>query len=138
MLNLSTLQWQKNDSTGDPPYGLMNYGSACIGNDVYFFGGRCDHRQSYSHNNLQLYNTVSKTWKTIPPCTKGPMEKYSCGFTALGDPQTCSYLIAFGGKGMKPPTPLPQHSSYTPFENEFECFTNEIHVMDVTNFLGKL
>ena len=135
VLNLSNLQWQKTDSTGDPPYGLMNCGSACVGNDVYFFGGRCDHRQScHSHDNLHVYNAVGKTWKVIS-CTEGPMEKFSCGFTALGDTQSCLHLLVFGGKG-KAPTPLPHHSSYILFEDE--DFTNEVHVMDITNSLGKL
>ena len=130
-LNLSTLEWHETDSIGEPPFAVMDYRTAVIGDDIYFFGGRCGNN-SCCHNSLHSFNTRSKEWQNID-CTQGPMEKYSCGFIAYSDHDS-HLLLAIGGRGKKL-APFPEGSDYISYDNDY--FTNEIHIMDTTKNLGK-
>ena len=132
MFSLPTFKWTKTATTGTPPAGVMDYGTAVIGQDMFVFGGRCDYGDC-CHNELYALNSDSKVWRKIP-CTDGPMEKYSCGFISYSYRGT-DYLLALGGIAEKQPTQL-QHSLYTPYYGYY-C-TNEIHTMEMTSSQGNV
>ena len=134
MFSLSALEWTKTATTGTPPAGVMNYGTAVIGQDMFVFGGRCDIGKC-CHNELYALNTDSKVWRKIP-CTDRPMEKSSCGFISYSY-QGTDYLLALGGRAMKQPTRQQQHSLYIPVYGGF-YFTNEIHTMEMTSSQGNV
>ncbi len=124
-LNLITSQWERRQTTGNPPNGAMLYSCCNIGNDVYYFGGMCEVNVCY-HNNLFVLNTASYKWREIAR-NDGPIRKSACGmipFNSNGD----DYLLVIGGYG---PTPAntPDHSQYIPRIDPSDCITNEIHIM---------
>ena len=127
MFSLSKLEWTKTSTIGTPPAGVMEYGTAVIGQDMFVFGGMCH------HNGLYSLNTNSKVWRKIP-CTDGPMEKYSCGFISYSY-QGTDYLLSLGGEAKKQPTQLQQqHSLYIRCYGSY--FTNEIHTMEMNSSQG--
>ena len=133
VFSLSTLEWTKTATTGTPPAGVKNYGTALIGQDMFVFGGRCNLGKC-SHNELYALNTNSKVWRKIP-CTDGPLEKYSCGFISYSY-QGTDYLLALGGKAGKRPTQQQQHSLYILYGGSY--ITNEIHTMEMTSSQGNV
>ena len=133
MFSLSTLEWTKTATTGTPPAGVMDYGTAVIGQDMFVFGGTCDWGKC-CHNELYALNSDSKVWRKIP-CTDGPMEKYGCGFISYSYQET-DYLLALGGvRAVKQPTQQ-QHSLYIPSGSYY--YTNEIHTMEMTSSQGNV
>ena len=133
MFSLSAFEWTKTATTGTPPAGVMNYGTAVIGQDMFVFGGRCDFGKCY-HNELYALNTASKVWrKTL--CTDGPMEKHSYGFISYSY-QGTDYLFALGGKAEKQPTQQQQHSLYIPSGGSY--YTNEMHTMKMNSLQGNV
>ena len=113
----SALEWTKTATTGTPPAGVIDYGTAVIGQDMFVFGGRCDDWNMCGHDELYALNTVhSKVWRKIP-CTDGPMEKYSCGIISYSY-QGTDYLFALGGKARETTHPttttLTIHTLYIP------------------------
>ena len=142
--SLSTLEWTKTATTGTPPAGVIDYGTAVIGQDMFVFGGRCDDWNMCGHDELYALNTHSKVWRKIP-CTDGPMEKYSCGIISYSY-QGTDYLFALGGKAEKQPTQQQQHSLYIPYTYQqlhslcipcYGCyFTNEIYTKEMTDSQG--
>ena len=133
MFSLSTLQWSKTATTGTPPAGVEDYGTAVIGQDMFVFGGRCDGGEC-SHNELYALNSASKVWRKIP-CTDGPMEKDGCGFISYSYQRT-DYLLALGGAAEKQPTQQQQHSLYISSGGSY--YTNEIHTMEMTSSQGNV
>ena len=132
MFSLSTIEWTKTATTGTPPAGVKDYGTAVIGQSMFVFGGRCDVGRC-RHNELYSINNDSKVWRKIP-CTDGPMEKYSCGFISYSY-QGTDYLLALGGRAVKQPTQQQQqHSLYIPDGGSY--YTNEIHTMEMTRSQG--
>ena len=133
MFSLSACEWTKSATTGTPPAGMMNYGTAVIGQDMFVFGGRCDGGEC-SHNELYALKANSKEWRKIP-CTDGPMEKYRCGFISYSY-QGTDYLLALGGIVGKQPTQQQQNSLYLPCGSYY--YTNEIHAMEMTSSQGNV
>ena len=133
MFSLTTLEWTKITTTGTPPAGVKDYGTAVIGQDMFVFGGRCDGGRCI-HNELYALNSASKVWRKIS-CTDGPMEKYSCGFISYSY-QGTDYLLALGGRVGKQPTQQQQHSLYIPWYVGY--YTNEIHTMEMTSSQGNV
>ena len=132
MFSLSAFEWNKTATTGTPPAGVMGYGTAVIGQDMFVFGGRCDGGEC-SHNELYALNSDNEVWRKIP-CTDGPMEKYSCGFISYSY-QGTDYLLALGGIARKQPTQK-QHSLYIPYG--YSYYTNEIHTMEMNSSQGNV
>ena len=132
VFSLSAFEWTKTATTGTLPAGVMDYGTAVIGQDMFVFGGRCDY-DDCSHNELYTLNTDSKVWRKIP-CTNGPMEKHSCGFISYSY-QGTDYLLALGGEARKQPTQH-QHSLYIPCYGDY--YTNEIHTMEMNSSQGNV
>ena len=136
MFSLSTIKWTKTATTGTPPAGVIDYGTAFIGQDMFVFGGRCDYYGKCCHNTLYALNTLEEDtfWRNIP-CTDGPIEKNSCGFISYSY-QGIDYLLALGGRAGKRPTQQQQHSLYIPHYCYY--FTNEIHTMEMTSSQGNI
>ena len=135
VFSLSAFEWTKTATTGTPPAGVMNYGTAVIGQDMFVFGGRCDYSGKCCHNELYALNTNSKVWRKIP-CTDGPMEKNSCGFISYSY-QRADYLLALGGRAGKQPTQQQQqHSLCIPYYSSY--YTNEIHTMEMSSSQGNV
>ena len=134
MFSVSTLKWTKTATTGTPPAGMMDYGTAVIGQNIFVFGGRCNGGMC-NHNELYALNTDSKVWRKIH-CTEGPMEKYSFGFISYFY-QGTDYLLVLGGKARKEPTQQQKHSLYIPC-GYGSYYTNEIHTMEITNLQGNV
>ena len=135
VFSLSTIEWTKTATIGTPPAGVMDYGTAVIGQDMFVFGGTCDGGKCY-HNELYALNSASKVWRKIP-CTDGPMEKSGCGFISYSY-QGTDYLLALGGEAWKQPTlQQQQHSLYIPPYGSSYC-TNEVHTMEMTSSQGNV
>ena len=55
--HLPTGEWVQKPTTGDPPLGVCAYAVAVIKNEIYFFGGWCNHDPNgCCHNSLYRYN----------------------------------------------------------------------------------
>ena len=133
MFSLPKLEWTKTATTGTPPAGMIEYGTAVIGQDMFVFGGRCDYGKC-SHNELYALNSNSKEWRKIP-CTDGPMEKSACGFISYSY-QGTDYLLTLGGEARKQPTQQQQHSLYLHSCFHGYYYTNEIYTMEMTSSWG--
>ena len=115
VLHLPTGRWEQKHTTGDPPLGVSGYAAAVIGNEIFFFGGYCNHRDGHHecrHNSLYSLNVDALNWREILPtnCNNpnphGPRIKNDCGMIAvhIGGKD---YLVVVGG--------------YL-FTNEIHCF----------------
>ena len=49
--HIRTGQWEQKPTTGNPPLGVWGYATAVIRNEIFFFGGFCNHDDCY-HNSL--------------------------------------------------------------------------------------
>ena len=49
--HLATGKWEQKPTTGNPPLGVEGYAAAAIGNEIFYFGGYCNHPGCY-HNSL--------------------------------------------------------------------------------------
>ena len=104
VLHLPTGRWEQKHTTGDPPLGVVDYAAAVIGNEIFFFGGYCYHRDDHGesrHNSLYSLNVDTLNWREILPTNRtnpnhGPQMKDSCGMIAVhigGE----DYLVVVGG-----------------------------------------
>ena len=127
--HLPTGRWEQKPTTGDPPLGIYGYASAAIGNEIFYFGGSCNHDKCY-HNSLYSFNVDTFIWRELSPTTPhhGPMMKGYCSMVAFrlnGE----DYLAVIGGSGPSSNnTPTQTNAQYdsrrlaTGFKQ-----TNEIH-----------
>ena len=105
VLHLPTGRWEQKHTTGDPPLGVAGYAAAAIGNEIFFFGGYCNHCDDRGddcrHNSLYSLNVDTLNWKEILPTNRtnpnhGPRMKNRCGMIAVhigGE----DYLVVVGG-----------------------------------------
>ena len=97
---LPTGKWERKPTNGTPPLGIEGYAAAAIGNEIFYFGGACSHKDCY-HNSLYSFNVVTFNWKELSPTTShhaGPMMKAYCGMEAV-QLQGEDYLVVIGGCG---------------------------------------
>ena len=105
VLHLPTGRWEQKHTTGDPPLGVSGYAAAAIGNEIFFFGGHCNHYDDRGdeccHNSLYSLNVDTLNWREILPTNRtnpnhGPRMKRSCGMIPVhigGE----DYLVVVGG-----------------------------------------
>ena len=98
--DLQTGRWEQKPTTGNPPLGVFGYASAVIGNEIFYFGGDCNHFGCY-HNSLYSFNVVKLRWTELSPTNShgGPMMKRDAGMVAAkidGE----DYLVVIGGWGL--------------------------------------
>uniref|UniRef100_A0A1X7U7X2 Death domain-containing protein n=1 Tax=Amphimedon queenslandica TaxID=400682 RepID=A0A1X7U7X2_AMPQE len=77
--NLLTGKWEQKPTTNNPPLGVWGYASACIENEIFYFGGACNHDNCH-HNSLHSLDVNTLEWKEVAKTssTSGPMQK-RCG-----------------------------------------------------------
>lgn len=132
--HLPTGKWEQKATTGKLPPGITGYASAVIGNEIFYFGGCCNHIDCFPrcyHNSLYALNVETLNWREVSPNTSqsGPMMKESAGMIAVqvdGE----DYLIVFGGHGPSsgntPAQPNAQYSTEGFSIENMQC-TNELH-----------
>ena len=49
--HVPTGMWIQKPTTGNPPLGVGSYAAAVIRNEIFFYGGSCNHDKCY-HNSL--------------------------------------------------------------------------------------
>uniref|UniRef100_A0A1X7U8D9 Kelch domain-containing protein n=1 Tax=Amphimedon queenslandica TaxID=400682 RepID=A0A1X7U8D9_AMPQE len=133
--HLPTGRWEQKPTTGNPPLGILGYASAAIGNEIFYFGGRCNHDSCF-HNSLYSFNVDTFTWRELSPTTPhhGPMMKGYCSMVAFqvnGE----DYLAVIGGQGPSsnntPTQPNAQYDSNGLVSGLKR--TNEIHYYKVSS-----
>ncbi|XP_019862775.1 PREDICTED: uncharacterized protein LOC109591491, partial [Amphimedon queenslandica] len=84
VLHLPTGRWEQKPTTGDPPLGIMKYAAVAIGNEIFYYGGRCSHFH-YDVNVLYSLNVDTLKWRKVVPTNPedGPKRKDSCGMIAV-------------------------------------------------------
>ena len=111
--HLATGRWEQKPTTGTPPLGVKGYAAAAIGNEIFYYGGYCNHDNCF-HNSLHSFNVVTFNWKELSPTTPhhdGPMMKCRCGMVAVqldGE----DYLVVIGGLGPSSGAQYPSESGY--------------------------
>ena len=91
VIHLPTGRREQKHTTGDPPLGVIDYAAAVIGNEIFFFGGHCNHLDRNGaclHNSLYSLNVDTLNWREILPTNRtnlnhGPRMKSSCGMIAV-------------------------------------------------------
>ncbi len=126
----STESWKELPTSGTPPPGIYERGTAYSDHVLYLFGGR-DGTSFYA--SLHQLDTRSMTWKQLSPLhDSGPMRKSDCQMIYYNDS-----LIVIGGYGI-PSGELQSGSQFT--ENKHlqggHGYTNEIHKYHISQ--GKL
>lgn len=117
--HLLTGKWEQKPTKGKPPLGVWGYASAVIGNDIFFFGGACNHDNCH-HNSLHSLNVCTLEWREHFSTSSdyGPMMKRGASMVEVqlnGE----VYLAIVGGCGPLTNNPLDA-------QNVEEHF-NEIH-----------
>uniref|UniRef100_A0AAN0IT35 Uncharacterized protein n=1 Tax=Amphimedon queenslandica TaxID=400682 RepID=A0AAN0IT35_AMPQE len=127
--HLPTGRWEQKPTTGNPPLGICTYASATIANEIFYFGGRCNHDNCY-HNSLYSFNVDTFTWRELSPTTPhhGPMMKAHCSMVAFqvnGE----DYLAVIGGHGPSSNNTPTQPNAQYDSKGMVPGFkrTNEIH-----------
>ena len=83
VLHLLTGRWEQKPTTGDPPLGIMNYAAVAIGNEIFYYGGRCSHHH-YDDDVLYSLNVDTLKWrKVIPTNSKHGPKEDDCGMIAV-------------------------------------------------------
>lgn len=126
--HLPSGKWEQKHTTGKPPLGVWGYASAVIGNEIYFFGGACNHDNCH-HNSLHSLNVTTLNWREhFPTSRHGPMMKQGASMVALhlnGE----DYLAVVGGYGQTANnSPMQPGAQYIKDESDedYQC-CNEIH-----------
>ncbi|XP_019860167.1 PREDICTED: kelch domain-containing protein 1-like [Amphimedon queenslandica] len=131
--HLPTGRWEQKPTTGNPPLGIWAYASAAIGNEIFYFGGRCNHDSCF-HNSLYSFNVDTFTWRELSPTTPhhGPMMKGYCGMVAF-QLNGKDYLAVIGGRGPSSNnTPTQPNAKYQRLVANSKR-TNEIHYYKVSS-----
>ena len=131
VFHLPTRKWEQKSTTGNPPLGVSYYAATAIGREIFYFGGHCNHDESY-HNSLYSLNADTLNWtehssSTCTTSQNGPQMKRCCGMVAVkieGE----DYLAVFGGEGQSSNC----NSSRQPgaqYKDKVKgyCHSNEIH-----------
>ena len=125
--HLASGRWEQKPTTGTPPLGVSGYAAAAIGNEIFYYGGNCNHDDCF-HNSLHSFSVDTLNWKKLSPTVthhRGPMRKNQCGMVAVqldGE----DYLVIVGGEGPLSITPTQAGAQYNDIGFGFKrC--NEIH-----------
>ena len=107
----STGQWVSRATTGTPPLGVRGYSCTAIDDQLYYFGGYCNHDDCY-HNNITQLDTVSLQWRELEPtdATRPVMRRADGGMISF-EHDGVHHLLIIGGYGSKPAVQL-SHYNY--------------------------
>ena len=100
--HLHTGQWSTKPTSGKPPLGVVGYSCSAVNDNIYYFGGWCNHRMCY-HNSLNELNTVIATWKELQPTSDHiPVMKRGYGGMITIEDDGVHCLLMIGGVGSLP------------------------------------
>jgi hypothetical protein len=138
-LSLITGEWSQHQAAGTPPLAIVNYASAVISNDIYYFGGFCPHgiqpEVGCYHNSLHRLNVVTLNWSECTPTSpsRNPMKKKSCGMAAININGE-DYLLVVGGVG--PANDIDVQYNGAPYKETHPgseyVRTNEVHYYSIS------
>ena len=125
ILHLLTGQWERRRTSGNPPLGVKGYASTTLSQQIFFFGGSCNH-DDCRHNSMFCLNVNDFKWVELSPTSSlhGPLMKAYCGMAAMilnGD----DYLLVVGGIG-----PI---ANNRPYQSEAEYSEKGLHGFVRTN-----
>ena len=111
-LNLLSGGWSSQITTGTPPLGVRGVSCTTIINNIYYFGGYCDHDISY-HNSLNCLDTLALQWRELQSTGNNSVSKrgYS-GMMLMESEDEPQQLLIIGGR-----VPL---STITLFHHQFQ------------------
>ena len=100
VFHIGSGDWKRKKTNGNPPLGVKEYGSAAVGDTLYFFGGYCNHGSCY-HNSIHSLSTSSLHWVELSPTTSeggAPMRKGYCGMVTFknGEEDILYVVAGFG------------------------------------------
>lgn len=134
--NLRTGEWGQLPTNGIPPLGVSYHSCTNVGDDLYYFGGRCGHSGCH-HDSLYQLNTLTMKWKNVTPLSSsdGPMKKAQCGMVQFHW-RNEDYLFIFGGYGVLPVTNHQPRYTYIAKRGKPEYgWTNECHIFSIQSGL---
>ena len=130
VFHIESGDWKQQKTNGAPPLGVKGYGSAAVGDTLYFFGGYCNHGVCY-HNSVHSLSTSSLHWVELSPNTSeggAPMRKGYCGTVAFKNgEEDIVYVVA--GRGC-PPSHRQPGAQYEAIILDFRC--NEQHMFSLS------
>ncbi|XP_019858530.1 PREDICTED: interaptin-like isoform X1 [Amphimedon queenslandica] len=126
--HLVTGRWEQKPTTGNPPLGVVGYAAAAIGNEIFYFGGYCNHVNCF-HNSLYSFCVDTFNWKELSPTTSchGPVMKWRCAMIAI-KVNSEDYLVVIGGSG-----PPYNNAPEQPGAQYSRWYNNEIHFYEVSS-----
>ena len=97
VLNLATFSWDICDHPGlKPRYEHSAFIPASQSESIYVFGGA---NQSGNHSDVQVYDSVARTWSVVTPDGIGPSPRTYHNATACGD----RFVVYSGGQSAADP-----------------------------------
>ena len=125
--------WKQQKTNGVPPLGVKGYGSAAVGDTLYFFGGYCNHDDCF-HNSIHSLSTSSFHWVELSPTTSeggAPMRKGFCGTVAFKDgEEDVLYIVAGFGPTPSYRQPGAQYEATAGTRDRVRC--NEQHMFSLS------
>ena len=123
--------WINKNTTGTPPLGVRGYFCTAIHDQLYYFGGHCNHDECY-HNNITQLDTVNFQWRDIEltDATRPVMRRANGGMMSF-EHDGVHHLLMIGGIGSKPAVQL-QNNSYIKLSNE-RWRTNEHSMYELSS-----
>ena len=82
VLHFPTGRWEQKPTTGDPPLGIISYAAVAIGNEIFYYGGRCSHGHS-DDNVLYGLNVDTLKWRKVVPTNPEDGPKNGCGMIGV-------------------------------------------------------
>lgn len=95
--------WERANTFGQPPLGVIDYAAVSIGDMIFYFGGDCNHIGDCCHNSLYGLDVTTLKWKEfyVTNSQEGesgyPSRKRGSGIVKVefnGEP----YLVVVGGE----------------------------------------
>ena len=129
--NLRSGRWECRPTRGYSPAGIQYYATACLGTDLYYFGGHCGHASCY-YNTVNHFETTIYKWNDIPiqNLFDAPMMKYSCGMVGFRHEDN-RFLLVVGGYGEFGGKRQPGASYLGSISNPNSGRTNEQHILSL-------
>ena len=124
VFDLPNGRWEQQTTNGKPPLGVWGYATTVITNNIYYFGGYCNHDKCW-HNSLNSLTVDSLTWNELFPTnpSMGPMMKSGCRMISLTFSEV-QFILVVGGYGQCP-TSLQHGAQYSGYDDVVR--TNELH-----------
>ena len=129
IFNITSGIWNSRPTNGSPPLGVKGYLCTSSNNNIYFFGGWCQHDQCH-HNSLNKLNISTLTWTQLQS-TDDSITVMKRGYGGIMSSERAEHhcLLIIGGHGSPPSTQLPQAQYYQYCSGSVS--TNEHNIYDL-------